>query len=684
MNEFLAMAWKDVREHLKWAALLTLALAAAMAYALHGGGVGASGSSFFGESFLMISAVGFPLAGGLMGFLVVAFESRRDPWAFLIHRPVPRPTLFWGKIVAGWAMYFAAAGLPLAVAMLWLSRPGHVAQPFFWGMALPSVADWLTGAAGVPVGMLLALRPARWYGSRVAPVAACFIVGLCNFAAREFWQSALEAAVGISLLTAAARWVFVAGISPYPLNGWGRRALAVVILPAIAIGLFMALAMAGSFLDPESPDYSYHRIGFLKDGRVVHINYPSARRDELQLQDLDGKPLPDLASVHDYATLNEKSAPTIALARQTDYFSIMANATSYRHGSYRFFIPLQNYWSGGMVWYFRPDIARFVVYDQMSSNLLGSLGPDGFVPADREATARFPGVYLGTPQESKTESLVTFTGGVYRVDFQARKILATLYVPPKWETLASANEWVEVGETRTVEKVQSLVVMQGTRVLMLTKDGEPIRMIDLPAEFVKTTYGLSLCRTYEPDRYFVSGIEGQDWTGPFVLMEVEPATGQPGEIRRYKQEMPVPPPPPIYVPGAIGFAAAPAGMALYAALIAVFGRGDWHNFWRQIDPVMTALIIGMAISALVGGLACAWRARRGGMARGPTIAWGVAGAWLGVVGWLLMLCVEDVPLREKCPGCGKPRLITRERCEHCAAAFAPPAMDGSEVFVPLG
>ena len=35
---------------------------------------------------------------------------------------------------------------------------------------------------------------------------------------------------------------------------------------------------------------------------------------------------------------------------------------------------------------------------------------------------------------------------------------------------------------------------------------------------------------------------------------------------------------------------------------------------------------------------------------------------------LLLLALQDWPARVACPGCGKPRLVTRDTCEHCGAA----------------
>jgi hypothetical protein len=50
------------------------------------------------------------------------------------------------------------------------------------------------------------------------------------------------------------------------------------------------------------------------------------------------------------------------------------------------------------------------------------------------------------------------------------------------------------------------------------------------------------------------------------------------------------------------------------------------------------------------------------------------------VGLLLMLALQEWPARILCPKCRKPRVVTRDTCEHCGAAHAMPEPDGTEIF----
>jgi hypothetical protein len=90
------------------------------------------------------------------------------------------------------------------------------------------------------------------------------------------------------------------------------------------------------------------------------------------------------------------------------------------------------------------------------------------------------------------------------------------------------------------------------------------------------------------------------------------------------------------------------------------------------------VLLNAAISAAI----CFLLARRFAFSRGRCLAWSLCGLLFGPCGPLLMLAVEQWPARLICHACHKARVVTRDTCEHCAAAQAPPAPDGTEIFEP--
>jgi hypothetical protein len=110
------------------------------------------------------------VAAAVLGLHQTVWESWRQTTLFLLHRPVPREWLFYGKLITGAALLVAITAIPLLAYCLWAVTPGTHASPFFWGM---TESWWRT----VPMALvcylgafLAGLRPARWLGSRTWPL----------------------------------------------------------------------------------------------------------------------------------------------------------------------------------------------------------------------------------------------------------------------------------------------------------------------------------------------------------------------------------------------------------------------------------------------------------------------------------------------------------------------------------
>ena len=54
------------------------------------------------------------------------------------------------------------------------------------------------------------------------------------------------------------------------------------------------------------------------------------------------------------------------------------------------------------------------------------------------------------------------------------------------------------------------------------------------------------------------------------------------------------------------------------------------------------------------------------------------GLTCGFPAFIAFLSVHDWPAREPCPNCRRPRVVNRDQCEHCGAAFPPPERTGIE------
>jgi hypothetical protein len=116
----------------------------------------------------------FYVAGALacaLGLWQTMLESTRETFQFLLHRPLSRDAIFGTKLVVGGVATLAVTIAPVLCYSLWAATPGAHASPFRWSM---TTADWLL-CLQLPLvylgAFLTGLRPGRWFGSRVFPVA---------------------------------------------------------------------------------------------------------------------------------------------------------------------------------------------------------------------------------------------------------------------------------------------------------------------------------------------------------------------------------------------------------------------------------------------------------------------------------------------------------------------------------
>lgn len=122
----------------------------------------------FNQFFVLISVL-FTVA---LGFRQSAWESSKGTFLFLLHRPASRHGIFLTKLAAGAGVLGVCLSLPIVVYGWWAGVPGHHASPFEWSM---TESAWRL-AVQMPLlylgAFLSGLRPGRWLGTRLLPLAA--------------------------------------------------------------------------------------------------------------------------------------------------------------------------------------------------------------------------------------------------------------------------------------------------------------------------------------------------------------------------------------------------------------------------------------------------------------------------------------------------------------------------------
>jgi hypothetical protein len=162
----------------------------------------------FVVSFCFVSAA---LAVAL-GLRQTAVESGRGTWLFLLHRPASMRRVLAAKLIVGAGLYLLCGLIAILSYAAWAAMPGKHASPFLWWMTADAWRAWGIMTIVYLAAFLAGIRPARWFGTRLLPLAAGAPLALLMVPASLFWPLLGIAAfvvaaclLGLILFTARTR-----------------------------------------------------------------------------------------------------------------------------------------------------------------------------------------------------------------------------------------------------------------------------------------------------------------------------------------------------------------------------------------------------------------------------------------------------------------------------------------------
>ena len=134
-----------------------------------------------GEFLLHFSCVSAAMVLAL-GLGQTVGESVHGTWMFLLHRPQSSTCLIGVKLLVGAVLYLVCAGAAILAYSWWAAAPGAHASPFAWSMTVPVWKVWITMPLLYLGAFLSGIRPARWFGTRLLPLAAsgAVVLLLCD------------------------------------------------------------------------------------------------------------------------------------------------------------------------------------------------------------------------------------------------------------------------------------------------------------------------------------------------------------------------------------------------------------------------------------------------------------------------------------------------------------------------
>lgn len=688
MNGFKAMWGKECRQNIKWAILGMLAVALALAIAVgrnlprNQPNSGMNSGMYFALWDSVTTVYGFapPLIAMLLGLLQILPEQRRDLWAFLIHRPASRTTLFWGKVAAGLVLYFGATLVPLLAFALWARTPGNIAGPFDWHLLLGALCGILLGIMFYFAALLTALRPARWWGSRALPVPAAIFAAFAlgtqaGGTSLPLWLSQGLVLVVTALFCLTAYGAFLTSGLYEPQPRPARAALGIILFVGTTMTFFTLIGLAVAswnvlFPQPSETPVPAPQYGVTWAGQIIrYVRTWSGEIDNVYV--MNGEPL--RLPAHESFLGNEN------IINQQNLDPDMVGGEMPNVGSQQFVaaIPL---FRGNTheQWYYVQGTGRFVGYDTLTRTRIAVLHLPASSSDQEDYAQRLLNVQDINPlfpnKSGLFDLIVAFPHHLYRITSATLSVMP-LSLPLHKESLTDIQSIQSIlafprpgSEGRPVVKqtAEYQVAVTKSRFLVLSDRGQylfsvPAHLSGLPPSEDEVMASVT------PDGkdfffWYDNGLRLREYNVQGVLQK--------------QTNLPV-------LPSAYGIQSMPLGEGLIGLLIppplvpVLAWDAVQHHQWPEWLRLM------LLLSALAGFISAflAWRiSLRCADRRAGRWAWTAGVFWLGLLGVLMLLALRGWPARETCPNCRRLRVVTRERCEHCGAPFAPVALDGTEIF----
>ncbi len=623
---------------------------------------------------LLVEAAFFcGLFGALLGWLQTRNEAHRDLWGFLIHRPVTRTDIFWGKTIAGLGLYAFAAGLPLLGLIVFVQTPGQIAAPFEWAMTVPLLEIFLAGIAAYFAGLLSGLRQARWYASRGLGIGWVIFVFVSIFACPQFWPSLTNACLGIVALGTAAWGAYQSGGFYRPSPKLGKLAWIAVMTVGVGVVLVAFGGLLATLFGPQmrESNYSYSYYVTSQTGVIYKVT-SHGNNNNNEIFNLDGQPLLDPQTRR---KMEWKQFQSTIAGGASVYARLKTDASENPLRNTARFFTLWNV-TDKTLWYLDRH-GKLLGFDWRTRTSVGTLqahAADGTTVVEPFLIS--DNIYYSFNAFSDaSRKFIPTANAVYRVDFKERTLQPVLTLTND-EVIGYETQQQSYG----TEEVQTFLFATRQTVCLLEHSGHLVFQLPYEPGYAKypnielrsLNYGKSTTNRYVlefnpdyqanknaawkiPNHFVWIGAVGQGVTKIADLNSLQRETLSPPRWPDKVMNTLVPP---------------------MAAVVGLSLKLYRHQKIQYEKPEGLPL-------AVICAVVCCVLVRRYHFPTSASIGWTAFVFLFGVLGLLAFLCVQEWPAREHCPHCQKLRTVDRANCEHCAAAFPAPEKNGTEIFAPL-
>jgi hypothetical protein len=679
------LAWKELRENFKWALLAMSVLGMAEVHGLYVSQYGGmvdnynDGVTLCKTAFLTVTTFGCAAVGFLIGLIQILPELKRDRWASLLHRPVPRGVILRGKVLGGLVLYAVATVPPFLFAVWLAATPGHFSAPFVPEMVTPGTADICGGAMWYFAALAVALQRGGWLILRVFPILAA-VHGSLYILNNKFFHVAVEAAVLMALALFAAAWGEIQSPELLRLRPWLARFafLAVVFYGACGMGELLRSFFGVVGTSAHSRNVQYE---LSEKGAPLRLTYVD--NTVVKVEDLDGHPVTD----PDYRPDRVRN--------HLRYLNTFSNYIGNSHG-WRESVNRESYrqsrgylWTSGAYSYPRLEQWFYVFHEKYLIGFqpalklpFAILDRNGFEPA----TVR----PLGFPSDMQVSSsgLVysLWSAGGASLAFLPEREILPLPLPEPAPIFGLGNAFATKGNSSI--NVLGLALSHGLAVY----DTKGKFITEVPYDRDMDRWGnLTFGISPELDRFYLwyhpsAWIDGR--TKDKMPSYVEEINLQ-GQVLHASTVWPIHNPPnprswDTYLSQRLQSPAFYFGEMLYKKIGAELGskrlrdslawyHGPGRRETREIRPVIIGLSVALSLVTLL------W-------ARRVYFSWPRAWAWAAFVlafnlaGLITFRLAADWPRFVPCPSCGKRRAIEAKTCPHCGSGWPAPAASGIEIM----
>jgi hypothetical protein len=652
-----ALIKKEFLEQKKLAVITSTFFATLIAFMLFVG----TQRSVVSEGFLFVIAFIFPLLGIALAVSQFYFESKKDSWLFLLHRPLESEKIFSGKVRAGLILYLGITLIPFFL-ILWISRFERFAHtPFTWHQIIPTLVISFTGILYYMSTIIVVLRKASWWGSKVFPFIVPFFASFFTFHSISFWPVILFHTGSILVLFIVSRSYFNAFRNDKNLGGIAMASLTVIMLAACQFILLFVIPFSANFIDNNKT-------------KLVFCNY-IADKDTGDLFSFVRRKVKHKESLQIYNSQDKKEilSHKFSTVRQHDLQHQALKLTGLRIKNFwkKYYSKSLHYWEQVAV--VRVNSKEFQFYISYPEKMLYRYQKDlntGKTHWEQmESFARFGDKIIKI--NSFQKNCIVLDKNILQIDDYKSGRLKSTFKAQDDEHILNTQKFYLLEKDKNKAPWGCASVVETTKRFYFLDDDNQIKGVFFrgrPQKNVNSTYF-----SIEKDLpyYYVLYEEGYN-RDPYI--DIIDKTS--GKWLATKQLKAFSSPSNNYI-WPMDFVI-PLGSYFFIRIFEnAFGQNSDFSFVSGQSSFHLAVV---CLLALLFCFLIVRRNRERNIKGSTLISWIFLALVFGPVAFLAHLYIYPPLVRETCGHCKHMTRVDAENCQYCQSPFSSPASDGTEIF----